>query len=59
MKRLVRYKLNFESRWLTLSGVMMGVAFFLQALDFFALRQLSDVQLWPMLSWSLGWRKVE
>lgn len=51
MKRLVRYKLNFESRWLTLSGVMMGVAFFLQALDFFALRQLSDVQLWPMLMW--------
>lgn len=42
MKRLVRYQLNFHSRWLTLSGVMMGVAFFLLAFDFFALRQLHE-----------------
>ncbi len=46
MKRLARYKLNFGSRWLTCSGVMMGIAFFLQALDFFALRQLQRVDLW-------------
>lgn len=51
MKRQVRYQLNFESKWLTLSGVMMGVAFFLQALDFFALRQLQDVALWSKLMW--------
>ena len=49
MKRLVRYKLNFESKWLRFSGVMMGVAFFLQALDFFALRQLQSVQTLELL----------
>ena len=49
MKRLVCYKLNFGSRWLSLSGVMMGVAFFLQALDYFALRQLQSVDIWNML----------
>ncbi len=43
MKRSARYQLNFASRWLTFSGVMMGLAFFLQALDYFALRKLSDV----------------
>lgn len=51
MKRLVRYKLNFDSKWLTLSGVMMGVAFFLQALDYFALRQLQNLSMWQMLLW--------
>ena len=49
MKRLVRYRLNFQSKWLTFSGVMMGVAFFLQALDFFALRQLPGVTIWQLL----------
>ena len=48
MKRLVRYKLNFHSRFLTLSGVMMGFAFFLQALEFFALRQLQSVNPWEL-----------
>jgi hypothetical protein len=51
MKRLVRYQLNFESKWLTLSGVMMGIAFFLQALDYFALRQLSALSLWDLIIW--------
>ena len=51
MKRLVRYQLNFESKWLTLSGVMMGVAFFLLALDYFALRQLQNLTLWHMMLW--------
>lgn len=49
MKRLVRYKLNFGSRWLTLSGVMMGIAFFLQALEYFALRQMQTVGIWNLL----------
>lgn len=49
MKRLVRYKLNVESKWLTFSGVMMGIAFFIQAVDFFALRQLQDVSLLQLL----------
>ena len=51
MKRLVRYKLNFESKWLTLSGVLMGFAFFLQALEYFALRHFQEVPLWPLLFW--------
>ena len=49
MKRLVHYKLNFRSRWLTLSGVMMGFAFFLQALDFLALRSIRSVDFWDLL----------
>lgn len=49
MRRLVRYKLNFGSRWLAVSGVMMGVAFFLQALEYFALRQLQSVGIWDLL----------
>lgn len=49
MKRLVRYKLNFDSKWLTFSGVMMGIAFFLQALDFFALRQMQSAPIWQLL----------
>lgn len=49
MKRLVRYKLNFGSKLLTLSGVMMGFAFFLQALDYFALRQLQSVDRWTLV----------
>ncbi len=49
MKRLVRYKLNFDSKWLTFSGVMMGIAFFIQALDYFALRQLDAVSFWQLL----------
>ena len=51
MKRLVRYQLNFESKWLTLSGVMMGIAFFLQALDYFALRQIGSLSLWDLVIW--------
>ena len=49
MKRLVRYKLNFQSRFLTLSGVMMGFAFFLQAFEFFALRPIQGVGIWNLL----------
>lgn len=49
MKRLVRYKLNFGSKWLSFSGVMMGLAFFAQALEFFALRQLQSVDIWTLL----------
>ena len=51
MKRLVRYQLNFESKWLTLSGVMMGVAFFVQALDYFALRQFQTIPMWQLVLW--------
>lgn len=49
MKRLVRYKVNADSKWLTFSGVMMGIAFFIQAVDFFALRQLHAVSLLQLL----------
>ncbi len=49
MKRLVRFQLNMESKWVTFSGVMMGIAFFFQALDFLALRQLQSVALWKLV----------
>ena len=51
MKRLVRYKMNFGSKFLTLSGVMMGVAFFFQALEYFALRDFQEVPQRTLLMW--------
>lgn len=49
MKRSVRYQLNFASKWLTLSGVMMGIAFFVQALNYLAFRQLGDISVRQLL----------
>ena len=49
MKRLVRYQLNFHSKWLTLSGVMMGFAFFLQALDYFAMGRFFEADVWDLI----------
>lgn len=49
MKRLVHYKLRSESWWLTASGIMMGLAFFLQALDFLALRTQHSVPVWQWI----------
>ena len=49
MKRLVHYKLRADSKWLNISGVCMGIAFFLQALDYLALRTLQSVPVWQLI----------
>ncbi len=43
LKRLVRYSLNFDRKWLTASGVLMGLGFFLQALYHFTMVSIPDV----------------
>lgn len=48
MKRIARYKLNFDSRWMTVSGVLMGVSFFMQAVYFLGINKLQGLDL-PML----------
>lgn len=43
MKQLVRYKLNFDSKFLAASGVLMGMAFFMQAVYYFGVADLAQV----------------
>ncbi|MBR4971564.1 MAG: hypothetical protein IKY59_01175, partial [Oscillospiraceae bacterium] len=58
MKPTVDYKLKKESRWLTVSAVFMGIAFFLQAFDLLGVRMLQGISardlilyyLFPMLA---------
>lgn len=49
MKPTVEYKLKKESKWLTASAVMMGLAFFLQAFDFLGLRLIQGVDIREMI----------
>lgn len=43
MKRVVQYRLNFDRKWLTASGMLMGLAFFVQALYFLGMADLQTV----------------
>lgn len=36
MKRIARYRIELESNWVTLSALLMGIAFFVQAMYFLA-----------------------
>ena len=40
MKRIARYQLNFDSNWMTVSGLLMGVCFFAQAVYFLGIKRL-------------------
>lgn len=48
MKRLTKFVFNPEGKWATRSGVLMGIAIFIQALDFFCLRDLSSVKAFQL-----------
>lgn len=49
MKRLVNFKFDPDGRWATLSGVLMGIAFFAQAFDYLWLRALQGVPFFQLL----------
>ncbi len=49
MKQIAQYKLNFDSAWMTFSGVLMGVSFFMQAVYFLGIIKLQGLDL-PMLA---------
>lgn len=48
MKRIARYELNFDSNWMTVSGLLMGLCFFAQAVYFLGIRKLQGLDF-PML----------
>ena len=48
MKRIARYRLNFDSNWMTMSGVLMGVCFFMQSVYFLGIAKLQGLDF-PML----------
>lgn len=45
MKRIAQYKLNFDSNWMTVSGVLMGVCFFAQSVYFLGIIKLQGLDL--------------
>ncbi len=49
MKRQMIFEWNTDGRCARLSGVLMGIAFFAQALDYLGLRQPSSVAVYPLL----------
>lgn len=61
MKRIASYKVNMESSWITVSAMLMGMAFFVQAVYFLALGGMEAgtgsvifLMILPMLL-ELGW----
>lgn len=48
MKQIARYKINFDSKWMTVSGVLMGVCFFMQSVYFLGVVKLQGLDF-PML----------
>lgn len=49
MKRKMIFEWNTDGRWARLSGMLMGIAIFAQALDYLALRQPGSVAVYPLL----------
>lgn len=57
LKRIARYELNFDSSWMTVSGLLMGVCFFAQAVYFLGINKLQDLgffDLWLYLICPMG-----
>ena len=57
MKRIARYDLYFESNWMTVSGLLMGLCFFAQAVYFLGINKLQDLgffDLWLYLICPMG-----
>ena len=48
MKRIARYELNFDSNWMTISGLLMGVCFFAQAVYFLGINKLQGLDFFRL-----------
>lgn len=48
MKRIARYELYFDSKWLTFSGLLMGLCFFAQAVYFLGINKLQDLDFFML-----------
>ncbi len=49
LRRIVRYRMNFDKKWLTASGVLMGIGFFLQVVYYFAVVSILAVSPWEIV----------
>lgn len=49
MKQLVKFEFNPDGRWARLSGVLMGIALFVRAVDYLGLRGPGSVGLFRLL----------
>ena len=54
MKRIARYQLNFDSRWMTISGLLMGLCLFMQAVYFLGIRQLLGLEFSMLVLYLIG-----
>ena len=48
VKRIARYELYFDSSWLTISGLLMGLCFFAQAVYFLGINKLQDLEFFML-----------
>ncbi len=61
-KQVAHYRLNFENGWMSVSKVLMGLAFFAQAVFYFGFADLGSIgivailfQMVLMMSLQIGW----
>ncbi len=50
MKKYTRYGVDFNSKWTTTCGALMGLSFFLRIIYYFGLRSLRDVGILELLT---------
>lgn len=50
LKQYTRYKINFDSQWITVSSALMGLSFFMRIVYYFALVSLRDVPVLELLA---------
>lgn len=43
LKRYTKYQINFDSKWISACGALMGLSFFLRIVYYFGLKSLRDV----------------
>lgn len=50
LKKYTRYQIDFNSKWISVCGVLMGVSFFLRLIYYFGLTNIYDVAFVEVLS---------
>lgn len=49
MKRVVRFQFHPNGRWATLSGILLGLSFFIQAVNYLLLQDLQSLGIWKLI----------
>lgn len=50
LKRYTKYQIDFDSKWISTCGALMGLSFFLRIIYYFGLRSLRDVEFIELLT---------